>query len=67
MKNDIENSSYCAEANIVLSNVLALYIFIATNEAQDNSYLDFIAIDDSIQNMDNVNRFSICDVLSQLN
>ncbi len=69
-KND-ENSSYYADANMILSsgqlNVLALSIFIATNEAQSCSYFDFIAIDDPIQNMDDINRFSICDVLSQLN
>ncbi|QHE59820.1 AAA family ATPase [Rossellomorea vietnamensis] len=66
-----EESRYYADANMVLSsgqlNVLALAIFIATNEAQSCSYFDFIAIDDPIQNMDDVNRFSICDVLSQLN
>lgn len=65
-----ESSSYCADANMVLSsgqlNVLALSIFIATNESQQDSYFDFIAIDDPIQNMDDVNRYSICDVLSQL-
>ncbi|MEH6936745.1 hypothetical protein V7056_02670 [Bacillus sp. JJ664] len=65
-----EDVSYYANANMVLSsgqlNVLALSIFIATNEAQSCSYFDFIAIDDPIQNMDDINRFSICDVLSQL-
>jgi DNA repair protein SbcC/Rad50 len=69
--NFAEESRYYADANMVLSsgqlNVLALAIFIATNEAQSCSYFDFIAIDDPIQNMDDVNRFSICDVLSQLN
>lgn len=73
-ENDInfaQESHYYADANMVLSsgqlNVLALAIFIATNEAQSCSYFDFIAVDDPIQNMDDVNRFSICDVLSQLN
>lgn len=69
--NFAEESRYYADANMVLSsgqlNVLALAVFIATNEAQSCSYFDFIAIDDPIQNMDDVNRFSICDVLSQLN
>ncbi|MFK3957885.1 AAA family ATPase [Guptibacillus hwajinpoensis] len=69
--NFTEDSRYYADANMVLSsgqlNVLALAIFIATNEAQSCSYFNFIAIDDPIQNMDDVNRFSICDVLSQLN
>ena len=70
-KEQMDEASYCAEANMVLSsgqlNVLALSIFIATNEAQQGSYFDFIAIDDPIQNMDDVNRYSICDVLSLLN
>lgn len=59
-----------AEINYLLSsgqlNVLALSIFIATNEAQNFSYFNFLAIDDPIQNMDDVNRFSISDVLSSL-
>ncbi|MCC3359553.1 AAA family ATPase [Bacillus sp. REN16] len=71
IEDEKQGSSYSAEANMVLSsgqlNVLALAIFIATNEAQADSYFDFIAIDDPIQNMDDVNRFSICDVLSHLN
>lgn len=44
-------------------NVLAIAIFLAINESQKVSILDFIAIDDPIQNMDDVNQFSICDVL----
>ncbi|MCW1941182.1 hypothetical protein OMD49_24360 [Bacillus anthracis] len=71
IKHNEEEFQYFADANMVLSsgqlNVLALAIFIATNEAQNCSYFDFIAIDDPIQNMDDINRFSICDVLSQLN
>lgn len=47
-------------------NVLAISIFLAINESQKVSKLDFIGIDDPIQNMDDVNRFSICDVLSVL-
>ncbi|MGG4468458.1 SMC family ATPase [Paenibacillus alvei] len=70
IKDKDEAYQYFADANMVLSsgqlNVLALAIFIATNEAQNFSYFDFIAIDDPIQNMDDVNRFSICDVLGQL-
>ncbi|MGI1809696.1 AAA family ATPase [Priestia sp. TGN 0903] len=62
---------YSIDANMVLSsgqlNVLALAIFIATNQAQECSYFDFAAIDDPIQNMDDINRFSICDLLSNLN
>lgn len=71
IKHSEGESQYFVDANMVLSsgqlNVLALAIFIATNEAQNCSYFDFIAIDDPIQNMDDINRFSICDVLSQLN
>jgi DNA repair protein SbcC/Rad50 len=47
--------------------VLAISIFLAINEAQNVSRLNFIGIDDPIQNMDDVNQFSICDVLSSLN
>lgn len=47
-------------------NVLALSIFLAINEAQNINALDFIAIDDPIQNMDDVNQYSICDVLGQI-
>ncbi|WP_406654372.1 AAA family ATPase [Bacillus cereus] len=47
-------------------NVLAISIFLAINESQKVSKLDFIGIDDPIQNMDDVNRFSICDVLNSL-
>ncbi|PGD17960.1 AAA family ATPase [Bacillus toyonensis] len=68
---DENSNAYKVDANMALSsgqlNVLALSIFIATNEAQVNSYFDFIAIDDPIQNMDDLNRFSICDVLGGLN
>ncbi|MFP3511477.1 SMC family ATPase [Peribacillus sp. SIMBA_075] len=46
-------------------NVLALSIFLSVNEAMD-SELDLIAIDDPIQNMDDVNQFSVCDILSNL-
>ncbi|WP_257351435.1 AAA family ATPase [Pseudalkalibacillus decolorationis] len=47
-------------------NVLAISIFLAVNQAQMISKLDFVAIDDPIQNMDDVNQFSICDVLSDI-
>jgi len=47
-------------------NVLAIAIFLAINQSQKISILDFVAIDDPIQNMDDVNRFSICDVLGTL-
>jgi DNA repair protein SbcC/Rad50 len=47
--------------------VLAISIFLAINESQNLSKLDFVGIDDPIQNMDDVNQFSICDVLSSIN
>ncbi|PIC87425.1 hypothetical protein CSV72_05510 [Sporosarcina sp. P20a] len=66
----VKNDNNNIVANYILSsgqmNVLAIAIFIATNIAQTFSYFDFIAIDDPIQNMDDLNRFSITDVLSQL-
>ncbi|TKH39137.1 AAA family ATPase [Bacillus cereus] len=47
--------------------VLAISIFLAINETQNVSKLGFLGIDDPIQNMDDVNQFSICDVLSSIN
>ncbi|MEE4571023.1 SMC family ATPase [Paenibacillus polymyxa] len=47
-------------------NVLAISIFLAINEGQNIHSLDFVAIDDPIQNMDDVNQYSICDVLGQI-
>lgn len=47
-------------------HVLAIAIFLAINESQQLSQLDFVAIDDPIQNMDDVNRFAICDVLGSI-
>lgn len=46
--------------------VLAISIFLAMNEDQSISKLEFVGIDDPIQNMDDVNQFSICDVLSSI-
>lgn len=66
-----DSRKFTGNAETVLSsgqlNVLALAIFIATNKAQTGMKFNFIAIDDPIQNMDDVNRFSICDVLSSIN
>lgn len=66
----VKNENNSIIANYILSsgqlNVLAISIFIATNMSQSFSFFDFIAIDDPIQNMDDVNRFSITDVLSNL-
>ncbi|WP_312420995.1 SMC family ATPase [Anaerospora hongkongensis] len=47
-------------------NVLAISIFLAINESQRIHPLDFVAIDDPIQNMDDVNQFSVCDILSSI-
>lgn len=67
---EIKNNDRTAKAANVLSsgqlNVLAISIFIARNISQFNSEIDFIAIDDPIQNMDDINQFSMIDVLSQL-
>ncbi|GAB1782013.1 AAA family ATPase [Priestia aryabhattai] len=46
-------------------NVLAISIFLASNKSF-NSNINFIGIDDPIQNMDDVNRFSICDMLTNM-
>lgn len=62
-------SSFDSNAKFVLSsgqmNVLALSIFLSINEAMDTE-LDFVAIDDPIQNMDDINQFSVCDILSNI-
>lgn len=47
-------------------NVLALSIFLAMNKATESSF-ELVAIDDPIQNMDDVNQFAVCDVLSSIN
>ncbi|MGS7467757.1 AAA family ATPase [Bacillus paranthracis] len=64
------DNSIVKSANHTLSsgqlNVLAISIFLAINQSQKVSQLDFVAIDDPIQNMDDVNRYAICDVLSSL-
>lgn len=64
-KNDITRL-----ANKTLSsgqlNVLALSIFLAMNEYQKLNNLNMIAIDDPIQNMDDINQFSVCDILSNI-
>ena len=48
-------------------NVLAISIFLAINEEQKIHSLDFIGIDDPIQNMDDINQYSMCDVLNNIN
>ncbi|OMF16157.1 hypothetical protein BK133_30580 [Paenibacillus sp. FSL H8-0548] len=66
----LQNESMFSNVKHTLSsgqlNVLAIAIFLAINESQQLSKLDFVAIDDPIQNMDDVNRFAICDVLGKL-
>lgn len=65
----IGNNKSVKAVNVLSSgqlNVLAISIFIAKNISQSNSLIDFIAIDDPIQNMDDINQFSMIDILSQL-
>lgn len=66
----VNNNQTIKAANVLSSgqlNVLAISIFIAKNIGQNNSAIDFIAIDDPIQNMDDINQFSMIDVLGRLN
>lgn len=66
----VNNNQTIKAANVLSSgqlNVLAISIFIAKNIGQNHSAIDFIAIDDPIQNMDDVNQFSMIDVLGRLN
>lgn len=44
-------------------NTLAIAIFLVVNESQDVGIFDFVAIDDPIQNMDDVNQYTMCDIL----
>lgn len=70
-KNESDMSTNVSNVQHSLSSgqlyVLAISIFLAINEEQNVSKLDFVGIDDPIQNMDDVNQFSICDVLSSIN
>lgn len=66
----VNNNQTIKAANVLSSgqlNVLAISIFIAKNIGQNHSAIDFIAIDDPIQNMDDINQFSMIDVLGRLN
>ncbi|WP_196302206.1 hypothetical protein, partial [Streptococcus pneumoniae] len=60
---EIKNSDGTTNAANVLSsgqlNVLAIAIFIAKNISQNSTVIDFIGIDDPIQNMDDINQFSM--------
>ncbi|MNC60614.1 hypothetical protein D3C75_1105040 [compost metagenome] len=58
---ELSNAQYTLSSGQL--NVLAISIFLAINESQRVSILDFVGIDDPIQNMDDVNQFSVCDVL----
>lgn len=60
----LENARYTLSSAQL--NILAIAIFLAMNESQIFN-LEFVAIDDPIQNMDDVNQFSLCDILSNLN
>jgi len=67
-ENDDEND-ITTPRNVLSSgqlNVLAISVFLAMNDSQKVHDLDFIAIDDPIQNMDDINQFSICDVLGSI-
>lgn len=68
---EIKNCDRTTNALNVLSsgqlNVLAIAIFVAKNISHNKTVIDFIGIDDPIQNMDDINQFSMIDVLSQLN
>lgn len=69
-RNDTDNKMISNAKNALSSgqlNVLAISIFLAINESQKTHSLDFIAIDDPIQNMDDVNQYSICDILGHIN
>ncbi|MBX4164578.1 SMC family ATPase [Priestia megaterium] len=48
-------------------NTLAISIFLVVNDSQDIGIFDFVAIDDPIQNMDDVNRYTMCDILGEIN
>ncbi|WP_158318944.1 AAA family ATPase [Robertmurraya kyonggiensis] len=61
---DLSNVQYSMSSGQL--NVLAISLFLAINEGQTLSKLDLIGIDDPIQNMDDVNQFSICDVFSNI-
>jgi hypothetical protein len=43
-------------------NVLAISIFLAINNEQKIHSLNFVGIDDPIQNMDDINQYSMCDI-----
>lgn len=47
-------------------NVLAISIFLAINKEQQLHSLNFVGIDDPIQNMDDINQYTMCDVLNSI-
>ncbi|MBZ6489536.1 AAA family ATPase [Priestia aryabhattai] len=61
---DLLNAKYTLSSAQL--NTLAIAIFLVVNEAQDIGVFDFVAIDDPIQNMDDVNRYTMCDILGEI-
>src|SRR5699024_10817916 len=47
-------------------NTLAISIFLVANDSQDVGVFDFVAIDDPIQNMDDINQYTMCDILGDI-
>lgn len=47
-------------------NALAISIFLVVNDSQDVGIFNFVAIDDPIQNMDDVNQYTMCDILGDI-
>ncbi|MGF9945748.1 SMC family ATPase [Priestia megaterium] len=62
---DLFNAKYTLSSAQL--NTLAISIFLVVNDSQDVGVFDFVAIDDPIQNMDDVNRYTMCDILGEIN
>ncbi|WP_336637728.1 AAA family ATPase [Lysinibacillus fusiformis] len=62
---DLLNARYALSSAQL--NTLAISIFLVVNDSQDIGVFDFVAIDDPIQNMDDVNRYTMCDILGGIN
>ncbi|SCN02048.1 AAA family ATPase [Bacillus wiedmannii] len=61
---DLMNARYTLSSAQL--NTLAISIFLIVNDSQDVGIFDFVAIDDPIQNMDDVNRYTMCDILGEI-
>ncbi|MCU4804541.1 SMC family ATPase [Bacillus cereus] len=61
---DIMNARYTLSSAQL--NTLAISIFLIVNDSQNVGIFDFVAIDDPIQNMDDVNRYTMCDILGEI-